>query len=100
ATTSARTTSCASRTTSAGPPRRTRLLSPALRFVDEHDRDVVPDRIREPAVLCGAHEELGPPATLLLDRLLALRTRQDLEQFFVDRHRYSPLISATSASVF
>src|SRR5450830_1134274 len=62
--------------------RSCRLCVEMLRLVDEHDRDLVPDLIKQTAPL--ADKAVFRPTQAQLT--LALRARQYLQQFLTDSH--------------
>src|SRR5438876_731847 len=60
------------------------VLLKRLRLIDEHDRDVIFDRVDQPAGLTG--ERLGGGIGPMLERSLALGTDENLEQVGGEAH--------------
>jgi hypothetical protein len=69
--------------------RRNRLIFSVIRqsFVDQHDRDIIFDlvkqttRFADQSISCSVQENLS----------LTFRTSQNLQELFAERHLFSPL---------
>src|SRR5437763_16964835 len=87
--------------TAAGSSRSITEVRPAsgrlLRLVDQHDGDVVANRVPIPA-RAHAHDDLV--VLVVLHIASAVRARQDVQEFLVDAHAASPLIPPSPSAVF